>query len=218
MTRRIRRFPKIPTDEDISKMLEVVMNTKKYPKNNRGMFMRWRDRTILIMYFYCGLRPGECLNLRWKDIDFIKHIIFVQPYFNKQKIDIPAKLTAPAERALLTFKKVCEDMGFHFEFIFPSLDSFEPLSVDRYGRIFREIGIEAGILNISWYTDAGQPKYNYRQYSGRHWFGTEVYRKTHSESAVQAMMRHLSRQSSEPYIHLDDKDKEEIARHVFDAF
>lgn len=215
MVKSIKHTYPTPTEEEFKLLCKTITNSQTYPMNNRGLFLRWRDVTILKLLFYCGLRPAECLNLRWKDVNFEREFIKVQPYFNKVKNDSSAQLSSPAKEALLDWYCVCQDLGTLFEFLFPSCETFEPVRADRFSRLFRDYAKEAGLLRVEWITETGQKKYNLSPYSGRRWFGTEVFRKTKSDYAVKFLMRHRQLSSSEPYIQPTQEDLTNITKLVF---
>lgn len=215
MVKKVIHSHSIPTKEEFDILCRTMTQSNMYPLTNRGLFLRWRDLTILKLLFYLGGRTAEILNLRWKDIDFNKMTVKFLPYFNKVKIERPAQLCGPAKEALLDFHEICRDMGVSFEFIFPSCETFQPIQTDRFCKVFKNYAREAGLLKVEWITDAGRKQYNLTPYSGRRWFGTEVFRKTHSDLAVQFLMRHKKLRSAEPYIAPSSEDLHKITNVVF---
>lgn len=216
MVRRIKRIKKLLTEAELGKIINVILTSTTYAlQNPLGEFIRHRDKTCHILRAYCGLRPGEALNLRWEDIDFEKKEIRLQPYFNKQKIDLPATLTAPAERALVAYKNFLDVIGFHSTFLFPGTQSLQPMTVCGLRRRWRKACREAGINKVNFYDEKGAPRYDFNLYSGRIFFGSSIYKKTHSEKATQLLLRQLSMRSVEPYILPDQRDKQAIADKVF---
>lgn len=62
--------------EDVKRLFEVTDNTKY------GM----RDRAMLVLYYSCGLRRNEGINVETTDIDFKRRILFVREgKFGKQR-------------------------------------------------------------------------------------------------------------------------------------
>ena len=50
-----------------------------YERKNILEVAEWhRGGLYVLLVFYCGLRPGECAALQWKDIDFKKRLIHVR--------------------------------------------------------------------------------------------------------------------------------------------
>lgn len=204
-----------PSEEDKNKLFSALMSSKRYKDNSVGIFLKWRNFTAAFLMFNCGLRPAEALNLRWSEINFEKSEIAISPLNNKQRSNKPAVLTSQAKEALLDYHEVLKEIGVSFTFCFPSLETFMPLSVSRYEKIIKEFAKEAGILKVEWVTDAGYPQYNISGYTGRRWFGTEVYKRTYSDIAVQHLMRHKNRASSEPYTHLPLEEIKKISKKIF---
>lgn len=215
MSHPTKRYPKPLNDNEVMMIADTIRNSRRYIKNRLGEFLRLRDSTAWLLMNYAGLRPGECLKLKWTDIDFNKRMIRLSPYWNKVRIDIPAMLTKPAERLIINYRKQLEEIGILCIYLFPSVQSWQPLTTERYGDVIRNAGKECGIAEVDWYTESGQPKYNLRPYSARHNFLTRVYKATGSEIAVMKLGRHLSQESAQFYVHLNDEDKLKIADEIF---
>jgi len=210
-----KHLPKIFTEEEISLIADTIMNSPNYLNNEAGDFLRWRDITAIELMFYCGLRPYEALQLKWEDIDFEKDLIYVRPYINKIKNDLPAILTIPAKKILIKYKQKLEEFNMNNPWLFPSFWSWTPICSGTMNRRFLNACKEAGIAHIEYYRDSGQPKYNIHLYCLRHSFATKIYKATHSEIAVARLCRHTKVESASVYTHLDFDDKQQIADSVF---
>lgn len=213
--RRIRRSPKNISEEDVIKIVENIFNTERYMNTKLGDFLRLRDAYAWLLINNAGLRPSECLNLQWSDIDFEKRQIKVSPYWNKQRIDLPAVLTIPAERLIKEYRDKLKKLGIMSSYLFPSTANWSALSPARFARIILIAAKECGVAKVEWITESGQPKYNIRPYTGRHNYLTKVYKATGSEIAVMKLARHLNQQSAQFYVHLDDDDKKALADAIF---
>jgi len=217
MEKLIRRFPKIISKDEVIKLILTIAKSKRYDKYGAGKFLRLRDATLQMLLFYTGLRPGEAINLKWSDIHFEERMIDVNPYHNKERNEMSAVLTKPAEQVILDYKSQIEEMQIKSEFLFPSLWTWKPMTVDGMGKRFREICKEAGLNNIKYYTDLGMPKYQYNLYSYRRKFGTEVYNKTNDFMAVMRLMRLLQPSSIPRYVIYSDEKRIKIADDVFNS-
>lgn len=215
MPARERRFPKIIREDEIQKINETIINSKMYSNNKSGIFLRWRDLTCIHLLIRLGLRPLECVNLKWKDIDFENRLVYIDPLSNKVRNNMPAILTRPAEEIIIRYQRVLKEMGIQSEYLFPSYWSWKPITRAGFSDRYRKILKEAGILKFDHYDAEGKIKYNYNMYSGRHKFATDVYSKTRDTTAVKELCRHTQLLSAQFYIHLDEKQRTNIADDVF---
>ena len=215
MPARERRFPKIIREDEIQKITDTIIHSSVYANNKSGTFLKWRDITCIHLLIRLGLRPLECINLKWKDIDFEKRLIYIDPYNNKVRNNMPAILTKPAEDLLLKYQRALSEMEIKSEYLFPSYWSWKPITRSAFATRFRNILREAGILKFDHYDSEGKPKYNYNLYSGRHKFATDVYTHTKDTTAVKELCRHTQLLSAQFYIHLDEKQRISIADDVF---
>lgn len=215
MPKNVRRFPKIMSEEELRKLIQTILTSNSYQKNVSGEFLRARDAACISLLYYCGLRPGEALGLEWKDIDFERRLIKIDPSSNKERNDISAVISLPAFEILLNYHEALKELNISSEFLFPSLWTWQPLRVDSFGRRLRALMREAGILLVSWHDQNGTPRYNYRTYTFRHNFLTKVYKKFHDSEAVTQLGRHTQPSSAHVYIHLSEDDKKDMVDKVF---
>jgi integrase len=71
-----RREQRILNREEIGRLLESAAP---------------RYRTLLATAIFSGLRQGELLGLRWRDIDLAEEVIHVRSALNRQRRDVPPK-------------------------------------------------------------------------------------------------------------------------------
>ena len=216
MPKNIRRIPRIMTEEQISLVVETINKSTHYFKNRFGEYNRWRDKTIILLLYYCGLRPKECLYLRWEDIDFQNSLLFISPYNNKERNDTPAILTEPAKKVIVRYKNFLKENQIYSEFLFSSLLTGKPMATDTFAKRFQNIVKEAGLSKVEYYTDIGKPVYTFNPYTMRHSFCTKVYNKTKDVEAVTQLARHTRPESAHTYIHLSHPNKKQIADEVFE--
>ena len=215
MTARERHFPKIIREDEIQKITDTIINSTIYPNNKSGQFLRWRDVTCIHCLIRLGLRPLECINLKWKDIDYERRLVYIDPNNNKVRNNMPAILTKPAEDILRRYQRALTEMEIHSEYLFPSYWSWKPITRSAFAARFRHVLREAGILKFDHYDAEGKPKYNYNLYSGRHKFATDVYHSTEDTTAVKELCRHTQLLSAQFYIHLNEDKRKNIADRVF---
>lgn len=213
--RATKRTPKPLSDEEVKLIADTILNSHSYMPTKQGDYLKLRDSTVWRLANAVGGRPKEILGMKWSDLDFDKRTIKLGIFSNKERNDTPITLTKPAMQILIDYRMELERLGFICEYIFPSTESWQPITSQNYARRFLQACKEAGLAKIEYFTTSGQPKYNIRPYTARHNFCTKVYKKTHSERAVQELARHKSPESSRVYIHLDNDDKANIADSIF---
>jgi len=82
--RRKVRIPKVLNDEQIEQLLSSVKQTS---------FMRIRNRAVISMFLFSGLRAGELINLKISDVDIKEGWIRVRKGKSGQRdVPIPFKL------------------------------------------------------------------------------------------------------------------------------
>lgn len=211
-----KHLPKVLGEEDLNKIIETISKSSTYLKNNYGDYLKHRDSVAILLCFWSGLRPAECLELKWSDVDFEKRLIYVRPYVNhKRKNDLPAVLTKPAEEILRKYKEVMGGIGINSEFLFPSIWTLKPITSHAFGKRFRLILQEAGLNQVEYYNASGYPKYSCSMYDLRHSYCSHVYKATHSEIAVARLARHTRVASADIYVHLNTEEKIKLADYVF---
>lgn len=211
-----KHFPKVFTEDEITLIVEHILQCKSYSQTQGGDFLRWRDLTAIELMYYAGLRPAECLQLRWDDLDFEKELIYVRPYINHhRKNDLPAVMTKPAKKILERYKEKLNEMNINNAFLFPSFWTWKPITTSAMNKKFLVLCREIGLVKVEYYTARGQPKYSVNLYCLRHSFATRIYKRTGSEIAVSRLCRHTQVQSASIYTHLNFDDKKQIAAAVF---
>jgi integrase len=83
-----RKLPEIFSKEDINKILDITKNSKKlYPKHDWGLWLRARDRCIILIIYFFALRPKEALSLMFDDFNISLMTLKIRGYNNKIKKD-----------------------------------------------------------------------------------------------------------------------------------
>jgi integrase len=96
-------------------------------------------KSILIIAVSTGMRKGEIFNLRWSDIDFIQHYIYIK----KTKSNIMRKV--PMNAVVAATLKNIERKS---EFIFPSSWSKKHKHIMEVFRLFKVACKKAGIRDL----------------------------------------------------------------------
>lgn len=79
--KRNRYLPNILSKEEVQKIITSIENSK--------------HRTIISLYYACGLRLSEALNLQWSDIDFDRKLIHLKSAKGRKDriVPLPEKLS-----------------------------------------------------------------------------------------------------------------------------
>lgn len=208
------RFPEIPSDDEVERICLTIRRSKSYPDNLGGDFIRKRDENLIILYATCGLRPGECLNLRWSDIDFEERKININPYWNKQRNARPARFPLRTKELLLDFLEFSRRFIVS-EFIFPGLSTLEPMTTSAFGKRLRGILREAGLQKEVGRTRGGNPIYKYKPYSLRKYYGNRIRQRSGIVAAKEALRHNNISTTLKFYSFVDD---EEVLDGVDNAF
>ena len=200
---------------DLDKIVTTIANSNRYNRRGAGKFLRLRDAAIQLILFYTGMRPGECLNLKWSDINFQTRMISVNPMHNKERNAMPVVITKPALQGLKYYKEEMDQMNLKSEYAFPSLWTWRPMTVDAMGKRFRLILKEAGLNMVSWYSDLGVAHHTYNMYSYRRTFGTKAYIKTNDTLAVMKLLRLTTPSAVPKYVIFNDEQRIDLADKIF---
>ena len=144
-----------------------------------------RDKILLELIYYCGLRISEALNVSVEDIDFKEEVIKVMKgKGNKQRL-------TPMPKPLM-------------------IDLKQWLSLENIteGKLFSIKRCQAH--NILKKLDP-----TIHLHTLRHSYATHVYEKTHDLRKVQELLGHENMATTSIYAHVSTKEKKETIKGVF---
>lgn len=199
----MQHIPRIFGKDDIAKILNVIMRSKKlYLKNCWGDWMRHRDKCIMFTIYYCALRPKECCKLLFSDFDLKNGLIFIRGENNKQRKDrvlpIP-KALLPHYEEYFKFPKLQFWKGSPY--LFPSyMNAY--ISPERWKHRFREILKEAKIWRPSSSRSKVPP---YRSYTLRATAATEMLELINNPFVVARFLGHSDLRAIKPYLHMTQR-------------
>ncbi|HPP65028.1 MAG TPA: tyrosine-type recombinase/integrase, partial [Candidatus Paceibacterota bacterium] len=144
-------------------------------------------KTIVIIALNTGMRQGEILNLKWKDIDFSERIITIQETKGKEKRYIPMND--------IVFKTlVGRKRNPSSEFVFYGEDNKKPMSSSYITHWFTNVVKKAGIKD-------------FRFHDLRHTFASWLVMKGVNLKTVQELLGHKSFAMTLRYSHLSPEIK-----------
>ena len=166
---REKKLPEVISERELLKILRVTNNIK--------------HKTIITLLYSSGIRRGELINLRIKDLDFDKKIIFVRG--GKGKKD---RTTILADNTILVLNK-------YFKMYKPSYWLIEGVRRKQYsptsiGSILKKASIKAGLNKIV------------RPHMLRHSFATHMLEQGVGLRYIQTLLGHGSPKTTQIYTHV----------------
>jgi len=163
---REKKLPEIISENEVFKLLKVTTNLK--------------HKAVITMLYSSGLRRSELINLRLKDVDYDKKIIFVRS--GKGKKD---RTTILANNAILVLKK-------YIDLYNPNYWLFEGVGRRQYSStsivsILRKASIKSKLNKIV------------RPHMLRHSFATHLLEQGVDLRYIQNMLGHSSSKTTEIY-------------------
>lgn len=188
-----RHIPEVMSLEEVSLLLEVY--------DDRD-FLNCRNRTILETLYGCGLRVSELTGLQVHQVDLNEQILTVIGKGDKERwIPFSDRLKYWFERYLYGFRsQVSTATPFH-NLVFLNWRG-RSMTRQMVFYIIKEAALKAGI------------KINISPHSLRHAFATHLLENGADISLIQALLGHVSINTTEVYLHVSVPSlKEEILRH-----
>lgn len=175
--RVLKRFPRVPTEEELNQMIEQV---------KENSFLGLRNRTILELGYGCGLRVGELTNLTLNQLNLQLRFLRVIGKGNKERmIPFGKKAQQLLERYLREREKVLLNLGKNHEFVF--INSKGDKLTDRGVRyILKTLGKSYGIEYL-------------HPHTLRHSFATHLLNSGADLRAIQELLGHASLLTTEIY-------------------
>ena len=199
-----KKLPEVFTQADISKMLNVLDNSKDYLHNYWGDWMRARDKALMMTIYALALRPKEACKLKFEDFDLKNMTVHIYGKNNKTGKD--RVLPLPNElgkhlRDYLNPKKFPREMFWKGStYLFPSYEN-NFVSPGRWKCIFREKILKPAGLYIP--PEEGSTVTKFRSYTLRHTKATELMNETHDLFLVANVLGHAKLNSTKVYLHKD---------------
>ncbi len=189
-----RRLPECLTPDQCETILETAYHLKYYFKIE-GV----RNRAVLAIMIFAGLRLSEVANLKRRDVDFETETITIrQGKWNKDR-------QIPISSRLMYFlyeyaeaKNKQDSQHIHF---FSSVKRDEPIQTRGIQLVCRKIRDRSGV--------------KFSPHMLRHTFATLTYRGSRDIYAVSGLLGHSSVETTKIYTHLSlDDQRKSVESHV----
>lgn len=159
--------------EDIWKMLDVIEEK--------------RDKAMILVHLYTGLRPSEMLALKIKDVDMEQGLIKIRDTKTFEDRLVPAH-----RKAISSLKRYLESRGDECPYLFRTYRGEKKLSIERYRYLLNKYCRMAGIKRIT-------------PYMVRHSFATCYVENGGNIKALKEILGHRDIKTTEIYIHESEK-------------
>ena len=192
----------VPPTHGLSKMAETVYHDRYFKREDVEKFIKmarvtdlnWRKLPALVTVAYStGLRKGNLMRLRWKDIDFQQMSIYVGRTKNGDPIYSPLTDQA-ADELLRMYGSRDPD-----EYVFASRRTGRPFD---FRKLWVKTAKAADLEHLCFH-------------SLRHGCGHALALSGESQSMIMKYMGHRSLTASARYMHASMADKQRVASKVF---
>lgn len=186
MPRRQKRLPKFLNEIETAKLLSAPDRITC----SRVSKFKIRDKLILTLFIYTGIRKSELLGLNWQDIDLGSNYLIVRKSKNK------------TDRVIPLHDKVSKLLDLYLSIRLPLTDN--ALIIGEQGKRLTKASLNnlfKRCINLSGLTGKG-----YTIHSLRHTFATRLLARDVNLVKIKNLLGHRSIESTEIYLHTTSKE------------
>ena len=190
--------PTVLKEKEIKDLYEVT-----YERNREGSYYSGqRDRVILAIYYGCGLRLSEGINLNVEDIDFMNQTLKVIKGKGNKSREVPIALNC-----LEDLKSYIEEgrtwyQEYHKQGVYQKKQATPSLLINQQGGRLQSGGIYARINSMQ--TRAMIKRFS--PHSLRHSIATHLLAAGMELEKIKEFLGHSSLESTQIYTHLIHED------------
>jgi integrase len=159
---------------------EALVKQAEIGLYHETMEQRRRNKNLILVLGYTGMRKSELLNLIVNDVDFNNHTIRIRQGKGKRDRTLPM-----ADRIVVSLREQCADKSAHDRV-------FDNLNARSVYRIITGLAKACGLEG-------------FHPHSLRHWFGTQLIERGASLRVVQELMGHRSLETTSIYLDVTAK-------------
>jgi integrase len=180
----------------------LLMACDGFKKRGRNCGNDWRGACLVA--FYTGARLSDVANLKWRNLDLQKRILFYSEKKKRFQTEIKVPLHEELERHLLSLEAPDDPEAS----LFPGLAGRETGGANGLSREFVALMDAAGIERrlIRKGSGVGRDIYDLGEHSFRHSFNTHLMRAGVPEDLRQRLCGHESKEVSRRYTHKEVED------------
>lgn len=182
----------ILTQEEIKELYKIVENQDNPTQKQEAL--NHQDKVLLTIYYGCGLRRTEGINVNIDDINFDTRILHVKKGKNSKQRLIPFNKTA---------SKILQDWIFDYRTILISDKTESKLFINRHGKPLTGNTLNSRLMRlISQSENASLKEKNITLHSLRHSIATHLLANGMDLQKVQRFLGHSSLETTQIYTHL----------------
>ncbi|PHR71068.1 MAG: hypothetical protein COA66_10115 [Arcobacter sp.] len=182
-----KREPKGVNDEDVEKVLDYLKNkvleannydssksrAKSKNAKQKKQFLAYRNSLLMKMYLYTGIRASELIGVKIKNFNLIKENLYVFSIIGKGNKEAKAYILASFISEEVNFFKRNDYQLISITVSGNILDRTQTWKV--FSTIYKNCNVKASGIHIL-----------------RHTFAKDFYKKTKDLRSLQAILRHVS--------------------------
>lgn len=182
----------ILTQEEIKELYAIVENQETQTQKQEAL--NYQDKVLLTIYYGCGLRRSEGININIDDINFDTRVLHVKKgKYSKQRL-IPFNKTA---------SKILQDWVFDYRTILIQDKTETKLFINRLGKPLTGGTLVERLQRIVNQSESTQLKEkNITLHSLRHSIATHLLANGMDIQKVQRFLGHSSLETTQIYTHL----------------
>ena len=175
--KKSKQLPNVFSEEEVKKLFQAINNLK--------------HRTILMLIYSAGLRIGESVNLRIKDINFDRKTVFIKAGKGKK------------DRYSLLSEKLVNQLNIYLEIYNPIDWLFEGQDGGQYSRrsiqnIFKKAVFKSKVNPFT------------TVHTLRHSFATHLLERGTDLRYIQELLGHNSTETTKVYTHITQNAKQKL--------
>jgi len=197
-----KKIPQFITEENFFHLIKCYLSNSKKKINPLRFFSRIRNCIIWMIQFYMGLRPKEAKDIRLREIDLKKGLLYIPAENNKQRNQDVMPIQEFLIHKIKSYLKIRNRFFPHSPFLFPSTyNSEKPVYHGTLIRAFTMALTMSGFGKVSYIDEIGRKKLNLSLYSLRHSFGTFAMHSLKDNKQVAKLLRHYDPQCRSTFIY-----------------
>ncbi len=184
---------------DIEKIMAAISFKIRWPND----FLRTRNLALISVAANCGLRRGELLALRLKDIDLMRNEITVRAATSKSHSDRTVPLNSRARRDLDSYLDQRKARGFTTEYVWVSDRCDRPITIDGLRNMLKMVVVGSKVkfhlhqlrhtFAVNFLHNSGQNSFKLQRLLGhRSIVSTAIYTRCLPIQAIRADVERLS--------------------------
>lgn len=210
-----RKIPETFEESDIKNIIEKLIESKDYWKDELGNFLKWRDIALISTIYLLATRPLESCRLKFSDFDFKRGLVKIHgSKRHKDRIVPVPQMLFKIYQEYFKFPKNRFWRGNPY--LFPSFQGGY-VSPSRLKGIFREKALKpAGLWKMERSSKAEfRTLYKLRHSRASHILAKQI-RETGQPDifAISNLLGHANISSTQVYLHTDKDYMEYLRKQV----